>query len=265
MRRPLHHLDKVLVTVVGIIAWLGYNNALSLPRVRTLAVHVGKPMQPFRIVHLSDVHIGPTIREDDVRGLVKLVNEQHADLVAITGDLLDGTVEQLRDEVAPLRELEGPVFMATGNHEYYYPTRPWMDALRDLGVKLLINTHERVKNVVIAGVSDEDAAIVLPEHTQDLPAALRETHQNEVRVLLSHRQVIAGAAADAGVDVHLSGHWHGGQFFPLTLLVQWLTDYPTGLSRLKQMWMHVSPGTFYWGPPLRIGANHEITVLELKE
>jgi predicted MPP superfamily phosphohydrolase len=198
------------------------------------------------------------------------VNRLEPDLVAITGDLVDGSVPELRSHVAPLARLSSKhgSFFVTGNHEYYSGVLPWLVELKRLGIKVLHNEHVVIERggaqLVLAGVPDYNAGHFDESHRSDPQQALAGAPQNAgARVLLAHQPRSAPAAAEAGFDLQLSGHTHGGQFLPWNFFVRFQQPFTAGLHRLGRMWVYVSRGTGYWGPPKRFGAPSEITELVL--
>jgi predicted MPP superfamily phosphohydrolase len=223
----------------------------------------------FRIVQLSDLHIGPTLRRAFVERVVQTANGLQPHLVALTGDVADGYVPSLRHHVAPLAELGAPhgKFFVTGNHEYYWDARGWVREVERLGFNALINAHRVVEHgdgtILVAGVTDGLAGGGTPGHRSDARAAVQGAPDTDVRLLLAHQPVSVFAAQDVGFDLQLSGHTHGGQYFPFSLLVRLFQPFVAGLHRLERMWLYVSRGTGYWGPPMRLGAPAEITLIEL--
>ncbi len=224
----------------------------------------------FTIAQISDIHVGPTIKAPYLQGIVDAVNRLEADLVAVTGDLVDGSVAELSGHVAPLAGLVSRhgTFFVTGNHEYYSGALPWMAELRRLGIHVLMNEHVVLErggaSMVLAGVADYSAHQFDPSHKSDPVAALLGAPLNAaVRVLLAHQPRSAAAAEEAGFDLQLSGHTHGGQFLPWVFLVRLQQPFTAGLHRLGRLWVYVSRGTGYWGPPKRLGAPSEITRLRL--
>ncbi|MEC8424977.1 MAG: metallophosphoesterase [Myxococcota bacterium] len=263
-----------LVGLTGFVMAVGYREARRLAR--TVAVDIpieGLPpaLHGLRIVQLSDIHVGPTIRRSYLQAIVDRVNELTPDLVAITGDLIDGSVAVRGPDVAPLADLKARhgTFFCTGNHEYYSGVHEWLAELERLGVKPLVNAHTVLEHdgarFLVAGVTDYSAARMEPSHATDPEQAIAGAPEGlGARVLLAHqpRSAYAAAALDF-FDLQLSGHTHGGQYAPWTALVQLVQPFAVGLHRLRRMWIYTSRGTGYWGPPVRLAAPSEITVLRL--
>jgi hypothetical protein len=256
----------------GAIGGYGLYGALREPelvRVDVPIENLPAAFEGFRIAQLSDIHIGPTIKGDFLRSLVERVNALDADLVAVTGDLVDGKVEQLREHVAPLADLRGKdgVYFVTGNHEYYWGPEEWVAELRRLGLTVLHNEHRSVERdgarLAVAGCTDFKAERHLASHASDPGKALRGAEDADVKLLLAHQPKSIHAAAEAGFDLQISGHTHGGQFFPITLFVGFAHPFVEGLGRLARTWIYVNRGTGYWGPPLRTNRSGEITELRL--
>jgi predicted MPP superfamily phosphohydrolase len=252
---------------------VGYINARQVARV----VHVDVPianlpaaLHGFSIAQITDIHVGPTIRRNYVEGIVAAVNRLEADAIAITGDLVDGSVRELAAHVEPLKGLRARhgTFFVTGNHEYYSGERAWTDELRRLGLRVLMNEHVVVDHgnakLVIAGVTDYSAHHFDPVNRSDPAAALADAPTDAgAKILLAHQPRSAPAAAAAGFDLQLSGHTHGGQFWPWNFFVRLQQPFTAGLDRLGSLWIYTSRGTGYWGPPKRFGAPSEITRIRL--
>jgi uncharacterized protein len=259
--------------VGGIVTLLGLVNARRTAAVVSVDVPIANlpaALHGFTIAQISDIHVGPTIKRNYLDAIVRSVNGLRADMVAVTGDLVDGSVHKLAADVAPIERLESRhgTFFVTGNHEYYSGAPAWIAELRRLGLRVLLNEHvvlhHESASVVVAGVTDYGAHHFGEQHRSDPEAALKNSPADAaVRVLLAHQPRSAAAAADAGFDLQLSGHTHGGQFLPWNLLVRLQQPYTAGLHRLRKLWIYTSRGTGYWGPPKRFGAPSEITRLRL--
>jgi predicted MPP superfamily phosphohydrolase len=260
------------VTATAALTLQGVKSARALPAVEHVDVPIKglpKELEGYHIVQLTDVHVGLTIDKDFILPIVEAVTTLAPDLVVLTGDLVDGSVDALRDDVSPLAYLRAPdgVLCVTGNHEYYSGVDAWCQHFRELGLSMLINQHVVIKrgnaNLVVAGVPDFREGKKHPGHTPDAKGALKGAPEG-VRILLAHQPRAAFDAAQHGYALQLSGHTHGGQYFPWNLFVGLIEPIGTGLSKVKDTWVYVSRGTCYWGPPLRTGVPPEITSIKLK-
>jgi predicted MPP superfamily phosphohydrolase len=254
------------------VSAIGFWSARRFSRIREVQIPIrGLPaaLEGFRIVQITDVHVGPTIGRREVGRIVAAANALEADLIALTGDLVDGSVDQLSAATQPLSELRARhgVCCVTGNHEYYSGAHAWITELRRLGLRVLMNEHVLLQHgdagVLVAGISDYSAAHFDPDHASDPQRALAGAPPAALKLLLAHQPRSCFAAAPLGFDLQLSGHTHGGQFLPWPWFVRLQQPYTAGLHRLQGMWIYVSRGTGYWGPPLRLGAPSEITLLRL--
>lgn len=247
----------------------------GLTRLMTRNVTVRLSRLPERlngltIVQLSDVHVGPTIRRGFIERVVERCNELSPDLVVITGDLVDGSVAQLREHVAPLQQLRAKhgVYFVTGNHEYYSGASAWCAELSRLGIRVLRN--ERVSigdgddSFDLAGVDDYSAHRFGGGHGADLARAVEGRDVTRELVLLAHQPREVFEAQKHGVGLQLSGHTHGGQMWPWNWLVRLQQPVVSGLERFGDTQIYVSNGTGYWGPPMRLGAPAEITRITLQ-
>lgn len=255
-----------------LVTFFGYLNARRRARVRAVDIPIeGLPaeLHGFRIVQITDVHVGATIKRGYVERIVEAVNELEADLVAVTGDIVDGSVGRLSLHTEPLGKLTARhgAFFVTGNHEYYSGAHAWIDEMRRLGLSVLLNEHVVLDHdgvdLVIAGVTDLSAHHFDPSHRSDPVAAVAGAPEDSIKVLLAHQPRTALAASKAGYHLQLSGHTHGGQFFPWNYAVKLFEPFSTGLYKLGELSLYVSRGTGYWGPPKRLGAPSEITHLRL--
>jgi predicted MPP superfamily phosphohydrolase len=255
-----------LAAAVGVIGAAAVARGFEIKRVRVGLAKLPAAASGYTIVQITDVHVGPTIGRDFVEAVVREANALAPDLVVITGDLVDGTVEQLRHLVEPLRDLRSRdgVFFVTGNHEYYSGADEWIAHLSTLGVRVLRNERVAIRDAFdLAGVDDASAHGILPHHGQDVGKALAARDPSRAVVLLAHQPKAISAARTAGVDLQLSGHVHGGQIFPFNWLVRLEQPLVAGLYRIDETWVYVSQGTGYWGPPMRVGTRSELTCIEL--
>ena len=254
-------------------AW-GYAQTRAIAEVEEVDLPIAglaPGLDGLRIVQVSDLHVGmPGIDADHVRRVVERVNGLAPELVAVTGDLVDGSVARLNDATAPLADLRarhGSWFI-TGNHEYYSGVDDWVQRCRDLGMRVLLNEHALVEHdgarLLVAGVTDRSAVRMREDHRCDPAAACHAAPDADLRLMLAHQPKGAEEMAALGFDVQLSGHTHGGQYFPGTVLIGLIQPFVAGLHRVGQMWLYVSRGSAWWGPPLRVGSPAEITLLVLR-
>ena len=252
--------------VGGVVAGLsavGVRSALAGVEIKELDISLrGLPqaLAGFRLVQISDVHVGPLLRKDWVAHVVEQIRALSPDLVAITGDLVDGRVHEIREHVAPLSRLEARhgVYFVTGNHEYYSGVEDWYAHLPSLGVRPLRNERVEVApGLELAGIED-------PTGDPDLAAALQGRDPARALVLLAHQPRQFPEAARHGVPLTLSGHTHGGQIWPFSWIVALAQPYLAGLHRRGESQLYVSRGTGFWGPPMRVFAPAEITLLRLQ-
>ncbi len=285
-------LVPVVAMAVTLLGYLNARRTAAVVRVEVPIAGLPQALNGFTLAQISDIHVGPTIGHDYLQRIVSRVNALGADVVAVTGDLVDGSVLELAPHVAPLAQLRSRhgTFFVTGNHEYYSGAHAWIAELRRLGITVLLNehvvlqhglmnpadaepgmaaapfetaVHRAASELVLAGVTDFSAGHFDAAHRSDPHAALVGAPADAVRVLLAHQPRSAAAAAAAGFHLQISGHTHGGQFWPWNLFVRFQQPFTAGLHRLQDLWVYTSRGTGYWGPPKRFGAASEITVLKL--
>ncbi|WP_233495786.1 metallophosphoesterase [Geodermatophilus sp. TF02-6] len=247
------------------------NAAPVVRRVPIVLPGLDPALDGLRIVTFSDGHLSATYGGRRFERLVDMVNAQRPDVVAIVGDLVDGDVADLREEVAPLADLVSRqgVYFVTGNHEYFVDTAAWLAHLPTLGVRVLRNERVPISrggaSFDLAGIDDRTAAgSGVPGHGADLDAALDGRDDAVPVVLLAHQPVMVEQAHAAGVGLQLSGHTHGGQLWPFDYAVRLDQPAVQGLSRVGRTQLYVTTGAGFWGPPMRIGARPEIAVVELR-
>lgn len=269
----VHSTNLGIAGIAGVAAGYGLYEAYRRADIEEVAVpipHLPVEFDGFRIVQFSDIHVGPTIKRGFVERTVEQIGRLRGDMIAFTGDLVDGSVRWLREDVAPLKELAAPhgVFFVTGNHEYYSGVNEWVEEADRIGFTVLLNDHRLVERdnakILLAGVTDPTGNDFNPRHVSDPAAALAGAPEGIVRILLAHQPKSIFAAAHAGFDLQLSGHTHGGQFFPWDYMARLSQPYIKGLHKHGATFIYVSRGTGYWGPPMRVGIPPEITVITLR-
>lgn len=263
-------ITGVTLVTVGI----GVVQATSGPKLKNVTVYINNlpaAFENYKIVQVSDLHIGGTIRKPYVENVVAMVNKTDADLVALTGDFADGKVSELKGDSSLLARMKSKdgLYLVSGNHEYYHDWGNWKPFYKSLGVHVLDNRHEVIDRhgdkLVIAGVNDYSTRGMAPPEREDIALAAKDMPDNAAKILLMHQPTEYKQAAAAGFDLQLSGHTHGGQFFPWTLVIPFFHDFYKGLGRYENLQIYVSVGTGYWGPALRTFMPSEITVLTLKK
>lgn len=262
-----------IIGATGSLAGFGMQQALQDATIRQVQVPLGnvpKSLQNLRIVQFTDLHVGPTIKREYVQGIVKQINDLKPDIIVMTGDLVDGSVAHLRPDVAPLADLQSTYgkFFVTGNHEYYSGVDAWLDETSRLGFINLINEHRIIHHqgscLLLAGVTDYRAHQYKAEHRSDPKKSISNAEPSDVKILLAHQPKSIDAASEAGFDLQLSGHTHGGQYYPWNFVAQMANPYIEGLHQHQhKTWIYVSRGTGYWGPPMRLGTEPEITLISL--
>jgi predicted MPP superfamily phosphohydrolase len=263
----------LVLALTGLVTLVGVFNARRVAKVIEIDLPIAElpdALSGFTIAQISDIHVGPTIKHGYLNAIVQAVNALKPDMVAITGDLIDGSVARLKPHVAPLARLSAKhgVFFVTGNHEYYSGVESWVVELRRLGVTVLLNQNVVLDHgdarILVGGVTDFTAHHYDPASKSDPFAAMAGAPADvSVKLLLAHQPRTAAKAAEAGFHVQLSGHTHGGQIWPWNFFVRFQQPFTSGLNRVKNLLVYTSRGTGYWGPPIRFGAPSEITHLRL--
>ncbi len=244
----------------------GTYTVLRGPRVKRITVPLAKlPRRAhgFRIAVVSDIHLGPILGRAHTQRVVEAVNRTNPDLVAVVGDLVDGSVADLGPAAEPLRALRARHggYFVTGNHEYYSGADEWVDHVRELGLRPLENERTELPGFDLAGVND--IAGESEGQGPDFGKALGDRDRSRASVLLAHQPVVIHDAVKAGVDLQLSGHTHGGQVWPGTYVAELANPTAAGLERYGDTQLYVTRGAGAWGPPVRVGAPPDVTVVEL--
>ena len=260
-----------LIAVSSYLAVHVLSDSLRIPQVKEVNIEIENlpsDLEGLRIVQITDLHISPAIRRNYVQGLVERVNEIEPHIIALTGDIVDDVYDQIRDDVAPLAGLNARLgkFFVTGNHEYFHGVDKWLMEIEKLGFTVLLNEHNLIKHgrgqILVGGVADYSAPS-RNSHASDPFKAFGISSEADVKILLAHQPRSVYEAAQAGFDLQLSGHTHGG----IISLGRWLKSFEqpfqSGLYTYKKMKIYVSNGAGYYFLPVRIGAPSEISLLKL--
>jgi predicted MPP superfamily phosphohydrolase/uncharacterized protein YhhL (DUF1145 family) len=244
-------------------AWKGLRvRKVRVPLPHWPATHLG-----LKMVQISDLHVGSSIREGYVANVVQKALDLEPDLIVLTGDLGDGNVFELQKDLEPLRRLRAPhgVFYVAGNHEYYWNVRSWMAKMKELGFTVLENNGRWLKEAQlwVGGVPDFTAHKMERNGASEPARAFPKEPVEGPTLLLAHQPKSIFGAAKAGFDMMVCGHTHAGQFFPANLAVRFFNPYHHGLHRHEKTWVYVNAGTGFWGPPLRLFVPPEITLFRL--
>ncbi|MEU5932974.1 metallophosphoesterase [Micromonospora sp. NPDC047187] len=260
------------LTATGVTGY-GIRTALGPPhldRVRIPLAKLPRSMDGLRIATVSDIHLGPLRGRAHTERIVAAINRLDADIVAIVGDLVDGSVAELGSAAAPLRDLRSRYgsFFVTGNHEYYSGVEEWVQEVDRLGLRVLQNRRQEIQArggvLDLAGVNDLTGAGTGLAAGPDFAAALGDRDPSRPVVLLAHQPLAAKEAARYGVDLQLSGHTHGGQMVPFNLAVRLEQPVVSGLGEVDGTKVYVTNGAGFWGPPVRVGAEPQISLVELR-
>ncbi|WP_063775568.1 metallophosphoesterase [Actinoplanes rectilineatus] len=245
----------------------GVKTATGGPQIDRFQMPMAKlprTMDGTRLAVVSDIHIGPLTGVDHARRITQVINSVNADLVCVVGDLVDGSVAELGEFAAPLADIQSRhgTFFVTGNHEYYSGYEEWVDEVARLGMRPLRNERLEIAGLDLAGVNDLSGAE--QGDAPDFARALGDRDTNRPVVLMAHQPVAAVDAAPYGVDLQISGHTHGGQMAPFNYLVSLEQPVVSGFGRVDGVPVYVTNGAGFWGPPVRVGAPPQVTVIELR-
>ncbi|MQS38216.1 metallophosphoesterase [Streptomyces katsurahamanus] len=236
----------------------------GLKRVTVPLAKLPRSAHGFRIAVVSDIHIGPILGRAHTQRIVDAINSAQPDLVAVVGDMVDGSVADLGSAAEPLAQLRARhgSFFVTGNHEYYSGAEEWIDHVRELGLDPLENERVEIAGGFdLAGVNDLEGEAT--GAGPDFAKALGDRDPSRASVLMAHQPVVIHDAVDHGVDLQLSGHTHGGQLWPGNYLAELANPTVAGLERYGDTQLYVTRGAGAWGPPVRVGAESDITIVQL--
>ena len=249
----------------------------SINRIEIPLANLPIELDGYSIVQISDLHVGPTIDRNYVEQVVRMTTELQPDLIALTGDIVDGSIKEYKGHVEPLGQLAKNqiAYLVLGNHDYYSGAKDWTNQFRDLGLNVLLNSSEIIKkngaSILVAGVTDPAVRLFDPSAKPDPHQALSNRSSSledkiSFHLLLAHNPKLAPEGAAAGFDLQLSGHTHAGQFIPWTWVVRLVHNpHYWGLSKQNNMMVYVSAGTGTWGPPIRLGTEPELTLIRLRK
>ena len=263
-----------ILTLVGPATAYGFYSARKGPTIINQDIYLKNlpdSFENFTIAQISDLHVGPTIKKPYVEKVVNQISNLNPDLIAITGDMVDGSIDYLRKDLEPLSQVVAShgTYFVTGNHEYYSGAKRWLDETDRMGFTNLVNENRLItindQSIALAGVNDYRAHQIIPSHRSNPQAALKGINSEKVKILLAHQPSSIFQANEAGFDLQISGHTHGGQFWPFTYPTKKANPYLSGLHNHNGTQIYVNSGTGYWGPPLRLGVTAEITLFKLKK
>lgn len=263
----------LVFAMAALMATTGLVTVLLGPKVSEVdVVKTGLPqgLEGFKIAQISDLHIGPTIQTRYVNRVVRKTNAMQPDIIVLTGDIVDAHTDSIRKHLEPLSRLSARhgVYYVTGNHEYYWGVQTLLPELEKRQIKLLINETKVVavngSKVAVSGVPDPVGAGLHESHRPNIKK-VAATAIADFKILLAHRPDPYHEAEEHGFDLQLSGHTHGGQFFPFSLFVPLAHKYYRGLNKYKNLWVYINRGTGYWGPANRFAVASEISLIKLSK
>ena len=263
-----------ILSFIGPTTAYGFYSARKGPSVIHQTIFLDElpdSFEDFTIAQISDLHVGPTIKKTYVEKVLNQISIINPDLIAVTGDMVDGSIDYLKKDLEPLSQMVAKhgTYFVTGNHEYYSGADRWLDETNRMGFTNLVNENKLItineQNIVLAGVTDYRAHQIIPSHKSNPESALKGMKNEKVKILLAHQPSSIFKANEAGYDFQISGHTHGGQFWPFTYPTKKANPYLSGLHNHNGTQIYVNSGTGYWGPPLRLGVPAEITLFKLKK
>lgn len=266
----------IIPIVAIIITVLGFLETIRGPVIKKIALkhkNINSDLHNFRIVQISDLHIGPSIQNEYINKVIQRTQQLDPDIIVLTGDIIDANPKIFAEQIQLLSHLKAKhgVYYIAGNHEYYWEINTVLNSLKKTNLTILMNQNNIIKlnntNLMIAGITDPTSKKMDPLNSPDLNKTLLNAQNSiiDFKILLAHQPNIYSEASQIGVDLLLSGHTHGGQFFPFNLLVPLVHKYYRGLAKHHEMAIYVNPGTGYWGPMNRFGIPAEISLLVLTQ
>ena len=262
------------IGISGLGTAYGFYSSRKGPSVISQVVYIESlpdEFENFTIAQISDLHVGPTIKINYVEDVLEKIGHVNPDVIAVTGDLVDGSVKHLSKDLQPFKDMiaRHGTFFVTGNHEYYSGVDSWLDETDRLGMTNLINENRLIsrhgKQIAIAGITDFRAHQIKSSHRSNPKKAIQSIGEGVTKIMLAHQPNSIYSVHDAGVDLQLSGHTHGGQFWPFNYPTKLANAYLAGHYDHDGTQVYVNRGTGYWGPPLRIGIPAEISLIRLKK
>ena len=264
---------KGLVGGLGAIGTVwGLYNAVKTPVIKKVKISITdlpKSLQGLRMAQISDLHVGSMIGKNFISKVVEKIDKINPDILFFTGDAADGSVKSFGKYLTSLSEIKPTYgkFFVTGNHEYYSDMNGWLRLIENLGFKILINESQNIvingKTIMITGIPDRGGKYFSELHKTDMEKAVGGMSEPDLKILLAHQPKDIEHAIKYNFNLQLSGHTHGGQYFPFSLLVQLAHPFIKGLHKKENTWIYINQGTGYWGPPMRIGTEPEITEITL--
>ncbi len=269
--KNINILDKANFFTVVLAAFLSFYALLEgtkLPEIKYLNLSSAKISKDLTIAHVSDLHINRATSVGKVRKIVDMINGLNPDVIALTGDVIDDRVEAVLPQMEELKNLKAryAVFVSFGNHEFYNGLLPWQFKFKQMGFYIMFNRGIKFpdSNVFIAGIPDSHTARLSDVWVVDFVKALKGSRQEDYRILLSHTPDFVDYLTSDAIDLQLSGHTHGGQIFPFHLPVKYANRYLAGLYDVNGIQLYVSRGAGFWGPPMRLFAPSDITLITVK-
>ena len=275
-----HRRAFIRLSIKGIVGGLGaigtvwgLYNAVKTPIIKKVQIpiqNLPKELKNIRMAQITDLHVSTMITDKYVEKISQTLYNMNPDILFFTGDAADGSVESLGSHMETLREIKPKYgkYFVTGNHEYYSDMNGWLRLIENLGFKILINESQIINinnsTVMITGIPDRGGKYFSSSHKTDMEKAVGGMPECDVKILLAHQPKDFEHAVKYNFDIQLSGHTHGGQYFPFSLLVQIAHPFLKGLHKRENTWVYINQGTGYWGPPLRIGTEPEITEITLR-